>query len=572
MTHIAAAGVDDPRMATLLEEHWEAMMRRWPTWATKVGDHRYDHLLADTTPDAWARTRAGIEEWLGKVEAIDPTTLSSRDATTWSVLRNEFATAKATSSCLAEQWQVAPMGNAFSAIHHLPDVHPIRTPTDGENLVKRYRGVDAYVDGVMDNLRLGLKSARVPNAENVRRTIHIIDEELARPQAEWALLEPARPAPTEWSEVERDTLSHALAAAVKETVRPAIVRYRDFLHDELLPASRGPDKAGIGWLPNGQECYAATIEEHTNLELTADQIHTTGIEELKGIHKEFQVLGQRLWGTDDLQEIFHRLRTDKTLFFQSPKAVQKKADEALARARAAMPKWFGKLPQAACVVVPIPEHEARYSTIAYYRPPNPDGSKPGQYFINTTKPETRPRHEAEVLAYHESIPGHHLQIAIAQEQGSLPMIRRHIRPNSYIEGWALYTERLADEMGLYSSDLDRLGMLSFDAWRASRLVVDTGLHAKGWTRAQAIEFMAKNTPLARNNIDNEVDRYISWPGQALSYKLGQLEIRGLRSEAEKALGERFSLPAFHDAVLENGAVPLPVLRTRIEAWVQAQTP
>jgi uncharacterized protein (DUF885 family) len=243
-----------------------------------------------------------------------------------------------------------------------------------------------------------------------------------------------------------------------------------------------------------------------------------------------------------------------------------KAVSALQRATEAIPGWFGRLPQAACEVVRMGPHEEEHSTIAYYRQPADDGSRPGQYYVNTAHPETRPRYEAEVLAYHESIPGHHLQIAIAAELVDLPAFRRHLGPTAFFEGWGLYTERLGDEMGLYSGDLDRIGMLSFDAWRASRLVVDTGLHAMGWTRRQAIDFMLEHTALAPNNIANEVDRYIVIPGQALAYKTGQLELLRLRAEARERLGAAFDIRAFHDAVLGNGAVALATLREVVETW------
>jgi uncharacterized protein (DUF885 family) len=232
-----------------------------------------------------------------------------------------------------------------------------------------------------------------------------------------------------------------------------------------------------------------------------------------------------------------------------------------------MPEWFGRLPEADCVVVPIPDYEAPYTTIAYYR--QATETKPGEYFINTHAPETRPRFEAEVLAWHEAIPGHHLQIAIARELDALPAFRRYMESTPFVEGWALYTERLADEMGLYSSDLDRIGMLSFDLWRASRLVVDTGIHAKGWSRQQAIQFMLDHTILAPNNIDNEVDRYISWPGQALGYKLGQLTFSRLRYVAEERLGEHFDIREFHDLVLGGGALPLDILEQRVMAWIES---
>jgi uncharacterized protein (DUF885 family) len=263
------------------------------------------------------------------------------------------------------------------------------------------------------------------------------------------------------------------------------------------------------------------------------------------------------------------LRNDPALKFSTRDEIVREAERCLARAAAAMPAWFGVLPRAACEVVPIAEHEERHSTIAYYWQPAADGSRPGQFFINTYDPGTRPRFEAEALAYHEAIPGHHLQIAIAQELTGLPEFRRHLGVTAFDEGWGLYCERLADEMGLYSSDLDRLGVLSFDSWRACRLVLDTGLHALGWSRRQAIDYMTENSPVAPNNIVNEVDRYIVWPGQALAYKTGQLEILRLREMAREALGARFDMRAFHDAVLGQGAVPLPVLGRLVARYVDS---
>jgi uncharacterized protein (DUF885 family) len=261
------------------------------------------------------------------------------------------------------------------------------------------------------------------------------------------------------------------------------------------------------------------------------------------------------------------MHTDRSLYYTSREEIVADARLAMDKARAAIPAWFGRLPRADCVVIPIPEHEEAHSTLAYYWQPAADGSRPGQYYVNTRLPERRPRYESEALAYHEAIPGHHLQIAIAQELTGVPEFRRHLGVTAFDEGWGLYTERLADEMGLYGSDLDRLGILAFDAWRACRLVLDTGIHALGWTRQQAIDFMRDNSPVMIENIINEVDRYLSWPGQALAYKTGQLELLRLRAWAESELGERFDIRAFHDAVLSQGAVPLPTLDDLIARYV-----
>jgi uncharacterized protein (DUF885 family) len=283
-----------------------------------------------------------------------------------------------------------------------------------------------------------------------------------------------------------------------------------------------------------------------------------------------KALGKRLLNSDDLVTIFSRLRSDPAFHFHDAGEVMKKAEASLAAARARIPQFFGVLPRTECVVKQIPAYEQAYSTIAYYHEPHPGDGKPGEFRVNISAPDTRPRHEAAVLAFHESIPGHHLQIARAQELPAMPAFRRYLGLTAFVEGWGLYSERLSDEMGLYADDADRMGMLDYDAWRAARLVVDTGLHAMGWSRQQAIDYMKQNTALAENNIINEVDRYISAPGQALAYKIGQLEILRLRREAQKALGERFDIKGFHDAVLGGGAVSLGVLADQVNAWVSSR--
>jgi uncharacterized protein (DUF885 family) len=303
--------------------------------------------------------------------------------------------------------------------------------------------------------------------------------------------------------------------------------------------------------------------------MTAQQLHDLGLAEIARTDRELAALGAKVLRTDGLAATLTKLRDDKSLYFTSSKELMTAAQRALDKAKAAMGRYFAVLPKADCVMREIPAYEAPYSTIAYYRPPHYDGSKPGEYFVNSYKPETRPRFELEALTWHESIPGHHLQIALAHELGDLPAFRKLEGSTAFVEGWALYTERLADEMGLYSTDLDRLGKVSYDAWRASRLVVDTGVHSLGWTRAQAEAFMREHTALTMVNISNEVDRYIGWPGQALAYKVGQLEILRLRKEAETALGAKFQLPAFHAVVLGAGAVTLPVLGDRVQAWVES---
>jgi uncharacterized protein (DUF885 family) len=334
--------------------------------------------------------------------------------------------------------------------------------------------------------------------------------------------------------------------------------------DEVMPRARDDDHPGLSHVPGGAEAYRLLTRAHTSIDVVPEEVHAIGLAEIERIDGEFVELGKRLLGTDGLAATLRALRDDPKLHFTTRDEVREVAEASLARATAAIPDWFGRLPKAPCEVVVMLPHEERHSTIAYYREPAADGSRPGQYYINTYAPETRPRYEAETLAFHESIPGHHLQLAIMQELTDLPAFRRFNGTTAYIEGWGLYTERLSEEMGLLSGDSDRFGVLSFDAWRASRLVVDTGMHALGWTRQQAIDFMTEHTALGENNIANEVDRYISYAGQALAYKLGQLELLRLRSEARERQGDRFNIKRFHDVVLGQGALPLPVLRQVVE--------
>ncbi|HTV24780.1 MAG TPA: DUF885 domain-containing protein, partial [Polyangiaceae bacterium] len=394
------------------------------------------------------------------------------------------------------------------------------------------------------------------------------DKQLAQHLLEWPLAVPIRVHHNDWPAETLARFREALMKTVGEQIRPAFARYVTFLKTEVLPRARRDDQPGLSYLPNGAACYRARIRAHTTLERDPRELHQLGLDQIAKLDHDIAELGKSALGTSDLAHTLERLHSDGSLYFTTAEEIEQKAQRALSRARAALPRAFHVLPKTDCVVARIPDYEAPYSTIAYYRPPIPDGSKPGELFINVLQPETRPRFELSVLAFHESIPGHHLQIAISQELAAVPAFRKYAGFSAFVEGWALYTERLADELGLYEGPLDRLGMLSFDAWRASRLVVDTGLHALGWSRQQAVDFMLEHTALTPGNIDNEVDRYIVWPGQALAYKTGQLEILALREQAQTRLGARFDLRAFHDAVLLGGGVSLPVLRQQVSAYIE----
>ena len=566
----AVAGITDAALRQVVADHWEYTMRWAPAMATTLGDHRYDDRLARRDAASIAAEEAEHDAILARAAALDTARLGEVDRVTALLLRGTLAAEHAMYACKFHEWNVdSANASELGALSYLVEMHTVKSPQDAANLVARMGQGAQQIDDTIANLKIGLASGRVASAEKLRRAIDQLDHELGKPVDDWAMVAPAwakPPSPDPWPAGERERHARALRDIVATQIRPAIERLRGFLRDTLLPRARG-DKEGLAGLPGGDACYRAAILFHVGLPKTPEELHALGRAEIARTDREIAALGKSVLGTPDLAATIAKLRDDRSLYFASRDELYAAAGKALDRAKAAMPRFFSVLPRTDCVMREIPSYEAPYSTIAYYRQPHYDGSKPGEYFINTYKPETRPRFELEALTWHESIPGHHLQIALSQELGELPMFRKIDGSTAFVEGWALYTERLAEEMGLYTADLDRLGKLSYDAWRGSRLVVDTGIHALGWTRAEAEAYMREHTALTDVNITNEVDRYIGWPGQALAYKVGQLEILKLRAEAEAALGARFDIKAFHAVVLGAGAVTLPVLDDRVRTWM-----
>lgn len=565
----AAVGVGSPELAKLLGEHWAYTMQEAPVWATRLGIHRFDDKLGDRSEANIDVRRQRTRAFLERANRVEEDGLSESDAVTLRLLRQELAADVRSDVCEYELWSISPRNNPVTEWNQLHENHQVDSVEDGRNLVARYRQIANVIDQDSANLRRGVKRGLFANAESTRRVVDMVEKQLAQPFDEWPLISPTKKAHDDWPATELEKFRTEIRAHVEERVKPALTGYLAVLKNDILPKARGPEAEGIGALPQGKQCYAVEIQAHTTLEKSAEELHELGKREGARIDQAMLELGKKLFRKNTLPEVLRTLRTDPKLYFATEAEIVQKAESSLARAKAKIPEWFGVLPKADCVVRRIPDYEAPYTTIAYYKQPDADGTKPGEYFINVFEPKKRPRFEAEVLAVHESIPGHHLQIAIAQERGELPAFRKHGGATAFVEGWGLYTERLAEEMGLYTGDLDRMGVLSFDAWRASRLVVDTGIHHFGWTRKQAEEYMLAHTALTELNVKNEVDRYITWPGQALAYKVGQLEILELRKEAERALGAKFRLPKFHDALLSGGAVSLPELRLSIQRFIQA---
>jgi len=612
----AAAGVEDPELARLCREAWELELRADPFRATFLGDPRYHGDVPDLGLEARHARRARAQALLERVDAAARRPLAPEDRLTAELLHQQLADGIALSALDLDDWVVDPIEGPPVRMLDVASIQPAASARQREQVLERWSGFASYLNQCTRNLQRGRLARHVAARPSIEKSLRQIEELLAQSPFEgplvaiadgggrWVelgpegnlaslahehlgdareqevllrvnkhLLEPERcgpgtrvllPSPGDTLTLdERGAFMYEVIVRVQDDIRPALQRYHDVLEGLLLDA-RDDDHPGLSSLPGGAGVYRALMHAHTSLpedECDAQAIHDFGLAEVRRIRGEIAALGQKVFGTSDVGAIQARLRNDPALHFRTREEVLETARASLARARAAQRKAFGRLPAEACEVVPVPAYDEEDTTIAFYREPAADGSRPGRYYVNTYAPETRPRYEAEVLAFHEAVPGHHLQIALAQEREDLPRFRRHSGCTAFCEGWALYSERLCDELGLYSGDLDRLGMLSYDAWRACRLVVDTGLHAFGWSRDQAIDYLLENTLLARNNCETEVDRYIAWPGQALAYKIGQREILALREEARTRQGKAFSLAAFHDRLLENGAVTLESLRT-----------
>jgi uncharacterized protein (DUF885 family) len=542
-------------LAELAERYFQVCMDASPFDATVYGVHGWDDQvpdLSEAAEDATDRRLAGLE---GQLAAIDPAGLDAQDRVTLAMLGRGLADSRAG---LAARWPEltvsATMTGIQTAVLGLVPKVALATPAQAADYLERCAGLAGCLDQAGDRLRAGLASGRTPPALGVRAVVRQLDTYLAGPLDDDPLLVPPPP-----PGMDAAGFRERLAGVVAGSVRPAMARYRDLLAGEVAGRARPDDRCGLVHVPGGEAVYRAAVASHTTTDRDPAELHQLGLELVAQLVEEYRTLGERVLGTGDMDQVLHRLRDDPGLRFGTAAEILQSGRDALGRAVAALPRVVTRAPQAPCAVGEMSAYEARDAVLGYYQPPAADGSHPGMHWLNTSAPETRTRYEYEALAFHESVPGHHLQFALAQEQEELPRFRRFGYVTAFSEGWALYTERLADELGLYSGDLERFGMLSFDSWRACRLVVDTGMHAFGWSRDQAIGYMLANSALTRANIENEVDRYVADPGQALAYMVGRLELVRLRELAAARLGARFDLRAFHDLVLGTGGVPLSVL-------------
>ncbi|WP_051426331.1 DUF885 domain-containing protein [Jiangella gansuensis] len=546
-------------IARLADDYLETTSSANPFTASVFGVPGYDDRVPDLGEEAELAAGERLLDLAAQAEAIPADSLGDDDRVTRDVLihsaRSEAAPLVDRHLEFTVSGHAGPVAGVLATLAYTY----LRTPQSERDYLSRMKGIRAYVEGIAVRASAGVASGRVPTRRGVEQTIERVHAYLTTPADADLMVAPAT-----GTSVEDD-----VRALVTDSIRPAFSALLETLSGPVLAAARPDERSGLLHLPDGGQMYARAVAAHTTTARTPEELHRLGLDLCAQLREEFSELGQKVFRISDFDAIVDKLRSDPALRYASAEDIVADARAAVARAEAALPDWFGRLPSADCVVEPMNEVVAPAAVIGEYMPPA-DG-RPGQYNVNTYQPHTRTRFEYETLSFHEGVPGHHLQFAVAQELTELPAFRRYLYIAAFGEGWGLYSERLADEMGLYSDDLFRFGMLSCDAWRACRLVVDTGLHHHGWTRQQAIDFMLANSAVSPPNVVNEVDRYIAWPGQALAYMTGRLEIDALRRAARERLGTAFDIRAFHDAVLGNGAVPLAVLSTEIHRWIAGQT-
>ncbi|MBP85237.1 MAG: DUF885 domain-containing protein [Planctomycetaceae bacterium] len=566
---VAVAQADDSSdLAKLIDDSWEYGLREFPTFATRVGDHRFNDQLARQSIADQKRRLAMKREFLQRWEAIDRDALEQTDRVNYDIfgrlLQDDIAEGDF-------EMYLIPISNRWGfhiEFPELPKNVPLRSAADYENYISRLKQYSRLTDEHIELLRGGIETGLVLPAvvlEGYRDSItaHIVDE-----PEDSLLFGPFRKFPDRLTDEQERVLTKAGRAAIAEHVIPSYAKFLVFMEKEYLPNCRGSIAASA--LPRGRAYYRHRVRKYTTLGLTPEEVHSTGQREVQRIRTEMEEIIKRVKFDGDFDAFVTHLRTDPQFYPKTPEQLLERTAYVLKKMDGELPKLFKTLPRTPYGIRVIPEYIAPKTTTAYYQQPAGDGSQAGFYYVNTYNLKSRPLYGVEALSLHEAVPGHHLQLALQQELTDIPEFRRFSPVTAFIEGWALYAERLGLEVGFYEDPYSDFGRLTYENWRASRLVVDTGMHYLGWTRKQAIDFMASNTALSIHNIESEVDRYISWPGQALAYKTGELKIRELRALAEKELGDGFNIREFHDVVLGSGAVPLDVLEVNVKAYVAAQ--
>ncbi len=568
-----AANVDPARqLSDLLAAEWQRWLRNNPEEASLIGEHRHDDRWSDYSLAAIDARNRDDTAALQKLLEIDRERLSPADQLNFDLYRQQLERAIEAHRYRGFLMPINHLSGPQTA-DQMTELLSFGSVADYENWIARLRGVAVLIDQHIDLLRLGIAEGRTAPAVTVQRIPAQIDRQLVgKPEAS-PFYAPFAQFPASIPAAEQARLRDSARAAIRESVLPSYQRLRDFVGNDYLPRCRA--SVGLADLPDGRDAYVFAARDSTTTGLSPEEIHAIGLREVARIRSEMETIRSAVGYRGNLKAFFGHLRRDPKFFHKDGASLLLAYRDIAKRIDPELPKLFGKLPRQPYGVRAVPAAQAPDTHTAYYQPGAADGTRAGNFYANLYKPGSRPKWEQEALTAHEAVPGHHLQIALQQEMvadagGSTPAFRSQISFTAFVEGWALYAESLGPEIGLYQDPYAKFGQLTYEMWRAVRLVVDTGMHWKGWTRQQAIDYFKANTPRAELDIVNEIDRYIAWPGQALAYKIGELKIKELRARAEAALGPNFDIRSFHDTVLGSGAIPLDLLERNVDAWIASR--
>lgn len=555
---------------SLFKEYWDFVLETWPTYATYIGDHRYDDKLDDLSLEAYDNWTRGAEEFLDRLRKILRESLTPRDVVNYDLLDRELQQVIDLARFRPNLMTLNQLAGPHIDIFQLIAYHPFNTINDYENYLKRLLAFPNQIEQTITSLREGQRTEIVLARVTVERILAQLKSLLETKPESTDLYRPAQTFPEGFSQGDREQLAERIRKAIEEADIPALRKLLGFLQNEYL--QRSHTDIGIWTLPDGEVRYSFLVLSYTTTHLSPEQIHELGKRELEKIRNDMKVVMQKVGFKGDFQEFLSYLRNERKFYHTSAESILSGYKEILKRMESRVSLLFGKLPKTRYELKEIESYRAEASPEAHYFRAPDDGSRPAFFYVNTYKPETRPRYTMEAVAYHEAIPGHHFQLALQQELTDLPEFRRYggfvwAGYAAFVEGWGLYSEVLPKEVGLYQDPYSEFGRLTADAFRAARLVVDTGIHFYKWTLEQAVSLLEENTALSKQNIVAEVERYIVIPGQALTYKIGQLKIQEIRSETERKLGERFDIRAFHDELLSEGALPLDVLEKKMHDWL-----
>jgi uncharacterized protein (DUF885 family) len=564
----AAQQTASERLRQLFADDWEITLRENPTFATSLGDRRYSHLLDPTAPEDVARRTEENRRLLARLQAIPRDSLPAGERIHYDIFGRQLRQGIEEVELGLHLIPITNREGFHTFFPQLADNVPLNNTEDYESYIARLNAFRGWVGQHVALMREGMSTGMTLPRGSLIGIEETIQPHIVADPAQSLLWAPFKEFPAGVPEADRARLAAAGRQAIEQSVVPGYRDFLQFINTEYIPGAR--HTIGASELPNGRAIYAQRVRAYTTLDVTPDQVHETGLREVARIRAQMDSLMRVTGFTGSFAEFIQFLRTDPRFYVSTPEALMERTSLVLKRMDGELPRLFTRLPRMPYGIKAIPDYIAPRTTTAYYSRPAGDGTRAGTYWVNTYDLRSRPTYEIEALSFHEAVPGHHLQIALAQELGDLPNFRRYGNFTAFVEGWALYAEQLGYDVGFYTDPYSRFGQLTYEMWRACRLVVDTGMHWKGWTRQQAIDFMSENSALTVLNITNEVDRYIAWPGQALAYKTGQMKISELRGEAQRALGPRFDLRRFHDVVLGSGSVPLTVLEASVREWIAAE--